>query len=114
MSLSVCGAFLAAGPDLWLIYGEPYVFAASAAFVDTRMEGLVGSLSLIPIKVFQAAELILTSIQSTGFGKKQMDTHPFLKDGQKSFEDRLARIKINCAAIMSNTLVLTVTMSETE
>jgi hypothetical protein len=82
--------------------------------VGTRLEGLVGSLSLIPIKVFQAAELILTSIQSTGFGKKQMDTHPFLNDGQTSFEDRLARIMINCAAIMSNTLGLTVNMSEIE
>jgi hypothetical protein len=75
MSLSVCGAFLAAGPDLWLIYGEPYVFAASAAFVDTRLEGLVGSLSLIPIKVFQAAELILTSIQSTRFCRIVSNVH---------------------------------------
>jgi serine/threonine protein kinase len=114
ITLSVCGAFLAAGPDLWLAYGEQYVFAASAALGDTRLEGLVGSLSLIPIKVYQAAELIITSIKSTGFSKKQTDIHSLFKDGSMNFEDRLARIKINCATMMSNTFGLTVNTSESE
>ncbi|KAG7353333.1 nuclear protein SET [Nitzschia inconspicua] len=112
LSFSVCGAVLAAGPDLWLTYGEQYVFAASAAFMNASLHGLVAGLSVIPIKIFQAAELIVTSISNTTFGKKQADAHPLFKGGIRGLRDHLSRIKSSCAAMMSSDLALNLSENE--
>ncbi|KAL3919148.1 MAG: hypothetical protein SGILL_003899 [Bacillariaceae sp.] len=109
---SLGGAVLAAGPDLWLTYGEQYIFAASCAFLDADVQNLCAALSLIPIKVFQAAELLATSVKSTGYGRKHLQGHPLVKMGKKGLETRLPRIKNSCAMMMSSNLGLSVVPSE--
>jgi len=101
-AFSVSGPILAVGPDLWLTYGEEYVFAACAAFLDAKFEILIKALSLIPIKILQAAEMIATSIKRTGFGKKSLIHSPIYQGGHKGLQDRIPSIKILCAFLMSN------------
>jgi serine/threonine protein kinase len=112
LAFSLSGALLAAGPDLWLVYGEKYIFAASAAFLDANIQNLCVTLSLIPIKIFQAAEMIATSVKSTGYGKKHVQGHPLFKVGKKGLEVHLPHIKNMCAMMMGNNLGLSVTPSE--
>ena len=101
LAFSLSGPALAAGPDLWLSYGEEYIFAASAAFLDAKFERLITVLSLIPIKILQAAEIIATKVNTTGFGKKQ-SIHDIFKEGKKGLQKRLPAIKVLCGFLMSN------------
>jgi hypothetical protein len=101
LAFSVSGPVLAAGPDLWLTYGEEYVFAAAAGFLDAKLESLFPALSLIPFKVHQAAEMITESMKIPGFGKVQ-SPHRLFKDGKKGLIKRLPRIKEICAQSMSS------------
>ena len=98
MAFSVSGPILAVGPDLWLAYGEEYIFTACAAFLDAKFENLITALSLIPIKVLQAAELIAASVKKSGFGKKTS----IFQGSHKGLQDRLPSIKTLCAFLMSN------------
>lgn len=102
-AFSVSGPILSVGPDLWLTYGEKYIFVACAAFLDAKFENLITVLSLIPIKVLQAAELIAESIKKTGFGKKSFMNNPALyQKGHKGLHDRIPTIKTTCAFLMSS------------
>jgi len=96
------GPVLGAGVDLWLTYGEEYIFTACAAFLDAKFENLFTALSLIPIKVLQAAEMIAASVNRTGFGKKHLTNHPIIKEGKKGLQARLPPMKTLCAFLMSN------------
>jgi len=94
------GPLLAAGADLWLTYGAEYVFAAAAAFFDAPLEGIFASLSLIPFKVHQAAEIVCSSMRNTSFGKIP-SSHPLFKEGKKGLSSRLPSIKDTCAKSMT-------------
>jgi serine/threonine protein kinase len=102
LAFAISGPVLAAGQDLWLTYGEEYIFTACAAFLDAKFENLFAALSLIPIKVLQTAEMIASSLNKTGLGKKHLANHPILKEGKKGLQDRLPAIKTLCAFLMSN------------
>ncbi|KAL3918428.1 MAG: hypothetical protein SGILL_004239 [Bacillariaceae sp.] len=112
LSFSVSGAILAAGPDLWLSYGEQYIFAAAAAFLNAGHERLFACLNLVPIKVYQAAEMMCTSVKSTGYGRKHLQGHPLVKEGKNGLEAHLPRIKNSCAMMMSSSLGVSVPTSE--
>jgi Protein kinase domain/SET domain len=94
------GPMLASGADLWLTYGAEYVFAAAAGFLDAPLDGIFSSLSLIPFKVHQAAEIVSASMRNTSFGKIQ-STHPVFKEGKKGLSNRLPLIKDICAKSMT-------------
>jgi serine/threonine protein kinase len=100
LSLSLSGPVLASGADLWLTHGPEYIFAASAAFLDADYEGLCLSLSLIPIKVCRAAEIIASAVKATTFGERHL-SHPIFKSGRKVLENKIPTIKIRCANLMS-------------
>jgi len=103
LAFAISGPVLAAGQNLWLMYGEEYIFTACAAFLDAKFENLFTALSLIPIKVLQTAEIIAESLKKTGLGKKHSVNHPILlKEGKKGLQDRLPAIKALCAFLMSN------------
>lgn len=102
LSFSLSGPVLASGADLWLTHGPEYIFAASAAFLEADYESLSLSLSLIPIKVCRAAEIIAAAVKTTTFGRKHL-SHPLFKEGRKVLESKLPAIKIKCANLMSET-----------
>jgi len=115
LDFAISGPVLAAGQDLWLTYGEEYIFTACAAFLDAKFENLITALSLIPIKVLQTAEIIASSLKKTGFGRKHLANHPIVKQGKKGLQDRLPAIKALCAFLMSNKQgVASILPSETE
>lgn len=64
------GPVLAAGGNLWLKYGTKYIFTAVAGFLGCEMEPLFEALSLIPLKVSQAAQLIAKSVESNGISSE--------------------------------------------
>jgi serine/threonine protein kinase len=97
---SFSGPVLAVGPDLWLTYGTEYVFAAASTFLGATLESLCIALSLVPIKVFQAAEMIANAMKGSGF-KKRHHSHPLVKEGKKGLQSSLPSIKIACANLMS-------------
>jgi Protein kinase domain/SET domain len=100
LKFAYSGPMLAAGADLWLTYGAEYVYAAAAGFLDARLEGIFSSLSLIPFKVHQAAEIVSSSMRNTSFGKIQ-SSHPIFKEGKKGLSNRLPLIKEICAKCMT-------------
>jgi hypothetical protein len=51
--------------------------------MNLSVQNLFSALSLIPIKVFQAAEIIAMLAKNAGFGKKPMVQHPLYKEGGK-------------------------------
>ena len=102
LEFAISGPVLAAGQDLWLTYGEEFIFTACAAFLDAKFENLITALSLIPIKVLQTAEIIASSLKKSGFGKKHLGNHPIVKEGVIGLQNRLPAIKALCAFLMSN------------
>jgi len=102
LAFAISGPVLAAGQNLWLTYGEEYIFTACAAFLDAKFEHLITALSLIPIRVLQTAEIIAASLKKNGFGRKHLVAHPIAKEGKKGLEDRLLAMKTLCTFLMSN------------
>ena len=97
----VCsGPFLAAGPKLWLKYGIEYVFAAAAGFLRADIEALCPALSLIPLKVLQAAELIAHSVK-VGATSKRGSSHALFEDGKGALLQHIPRIKEVCVKCMA-------------
>lgn len=75
MALALSGYVLAAGPVLWLKYGPKYAFAAIAGFLSIDIEPLFPALSLQPLTVSHAAELIYHSCQALSRVKKSVALH---------------------------------------
>jgi hypothetical protein len=63
LDIFLCGPVLATGPDLWIRYGVEYIFTAVAGFLCIQIETLFQSLSLIPVKVSQAAQFVADSVE---------------------------------------------------
>eukprot|EP00934_Nitzschia_sp_Nitz4_P008455 Nitzschia sp. Nitz4//scaffold80_size88189//18388//23841//NITZ4_005082-RA/size88189-processed-gene-0.12-mRNA-1//1//CDS//3329558615//8445//frame0 len=91
---------LGAGADLWLSYGVDYIYTASAGFLGLDMTKLFSALSLIPLKVSRAAELISQSVQASHFGKI-LSSHPAFRDGKEGVENRYRDICKICADSMA-------------
>ena len=100
LSFSSCGPVLASGADLWLLYGAEYIFAAAAGFLEADLKSLCSSLSLIPLKVAQAAEIIANSVNTTGLGKRT-SSHRLFREDKGALIDMLPRIKETCVQCMS-------------
>ncbi len=64
MELALSGPSLAAGPILWLKLGPKYAFAAMTAIYSMDVEHLFESLSIKPLKLINAVELMTDSILS--------------------------------------------------
>lgn len=99
LDLVLSGPVLAAGADLWLKYGEEYIFAAVLGFLAIELDKLFGPLSLIPIKVSQAAVLVAASVEANGNSRKS--TRAIFNGGIESFLNNLENIKRICVRSMS-------------
>ena len=101
--LALSGPVLAAGPTLWLKYGAEYVFAAVAGFLSIDLENLVTALSLIPLKVSQAAEIIANSIKVGHAGRKS-GAHSFFTGGSEALVKQVPFIRETCGLIPGVTM----------
>ena len=102
MSLALSGHVLAAGPILWLKYGPKYAFAAIAGFLSLDLEKIFHALSLVPLTVSHAAELIYTSCQAMSKAKKsvnQSSKHEIFND--VTMKGNYTKIQNECAAYMN-------------
>jgi len=102
--LALSGPVLAAGSTLWLKYGTEYVFAAVAGFLSIDLEKLVTTLSLIPLKVSQAAEIIANSIKTSHAGRKS-GLHSFFTGGSDALTKHVPLIRETCIKCMSKGLI---------
>ena len=103
--LAFCGPVLAAGPELWLKYGVEYIFAVAAAFLKGDLAVLFPALSLIPLKVSQAAELLVQSAKLGRPSSKRIPSHPLLEGTKETLEKYLPRIKETCVESMKQGLL---------
>ena len=105
MALALSGHVLAAGPILWLKYGPKYAFAAIAGFLSLDIEPLFPALSLQPLTVSHAAELIYHSCQALSRVKKSaalMSSHElFSESNVPSMGSKIQKIQMDCATYIS-------------
>eukprot|EP00956_Cyclotella_meneghiniana_P044340 scaffold313154_cov96-Cyclotella_meneghiniana.AAC.3 len=103
MSLALSSHVLAAGPVLWLKYGPKYAFAAIAGYLSLDLEKIFHALSLVPVTVSHAAELIYNSCQALSKAKKsvshQSSKHEIFND--ITMKANYHKIQSDCAAYMS-------------
>lgn len=99
LDLAFSSEVLAAGPELWLKYGAEYVFAAVVAFLDADLTVLISSLSLIPLKVSQAAELLIAMSKVRKSLNKETPSHYLLECGMERLKSRLPRIVNACVEL---------------
>jgi histone-lysine N-methyltransferase SETD2 len=105
MALALSGHVLAAGPVLWLKYGPKYAFAAIAGLLSIDIEPLFPALSLQPLTVSHAAELIYQSCQALSRVKKIVALqakHELFSDS-KAFQMgvTIQNVQKDCATYMS-------------
>jgi serine/threonine protein kinase len=100
LDILLSGPVLAAGPDLWLRYGVEYIFTAVAGFLGIQIEPLFQSLSLIPVKVSQAAQIVADSVEMNGNSRKS--TRSIFNGGTEAFLSNLDTIKRVCMTFMAN------------
>ena len=105
MALALSGHVLAAGPVLWLKYGPKYAFAAIAGFLSINIEPLFPALSLQPLTVSHAAELIYQSCQALARVKKSValqSKHELFSDSKVSLMGtNIQQIQKDCATYIS-------------
>jgi histone-lysine N-methyltransferase SETD2 len=105
MALALSGHVLAAGPVLWLTYGPKYAFAAIAGFLSIDIEPLFPALSLQPLTVSHAAELIYHSCQALSRVKKSIALqvkHELFSDSKVSLMGtNIQKVQKDCASYMS-------------
>ncbi|KAL3757051.1 hypothetical protein ACHAWU_002890 [Discostella pseudostelligera] len=105
MALALSGHVLAAGPILWLKYGPKYAFAAIAGFLSIDIEPLFPALSLQPLTVSHAAELIYQSCQGLSRVKKSaalMSSHELFSESNVSnMGSKIQKIQMDCATYIS-------------
>ena len=101
---SYSGPVLAAGADLWLKYGAEYVFAAAAGFLEANLETLCPALSLIPLKISQAAEMITESVKLSGYSKRNAE-HTLFAKGKERLVELLPGINNICMKCMTMGLI---------
>eukprot|EP00970_Alexandrium_tamarense_P002889 scaffold417_cov184-Alexandrium_tamarense.AAC.18 len=101
MALALSGHVLAAGPTLWLKYGPKYSFAAIAGFLSLDIEKLFPALSLVPLTVSHAAELIYQSSQALSKVKKSVTLNKHELFNSSSMGMIIQKIQKDCATYMS-------------
>jgi len=95
------GPVLGAGAELWLKYGVEYVFAVAAGFLKADLEDLIPALSLIPLKVSQAAKLLVEAARYGRASSQERCSHPLLDSGKEKLEKYLPQIEQTCIGIMA-------------
>jgi len=100
LAIACSGPVLAAGSTLWLKYGIEYVFAAAAGFLHANLPALFQALNLIPLQVYQAAELIAESVKFSPPSKRG-PTHALFDGGRESLLGHVPRIKDVCVKCMT-------------
>ena len=81
--------------QLWLTHGAEYAFAAVAGFLSVDLQKLTSALSLIPLKVSMAAEIIAKSIKSNSGGRRNI-SHTFFTGGSEALLKQLPQIQSTC------------------
>jgi serine/threonine protein kinase len=99
------GPVLGAGAELWLKYGIEYIFASAAAFLKADLGDLLPALSLIPLKVWQAAQLL---VENAKYGRpsNKAPSNPLVEGGKERLEKYLPTIEHMCIQIMSKEITV--------
>lgn len=95
------GPVLGAGGELWLKYGIEYIFATTAALLKADLSDLLPALSLIPLKVSQAAHLLVESAKYCRTSNCKTPLSPIAEDGNDQFDIYLPTIEQKCVEMMS-------------
>lgn len=95
------GPVIGAGAELWLKYGIEYIFAAAAAFLKADLVLLFPALELIPLKVSQAAQLLVASAKYGQPSSDKTPSNPLVEGGKDRLEKYLPAIEMKCVEIMS-------------
>ena len=97
-NLAFSGQVLGAGAELWLKFGIEYILVACAAFSGVNFGALIPALSLIPLKVQAAAEILVDNVK---FGPPAI--LPFLEKSRNIAKKSLGPIRGRCMEIMQQT-----------
>eukprot|EP00977_Amphora_coffeiformis_P009293 scaffold2103_cov185-Amphora_coffeaeformis.AAC.38 len=97
-TLAFSGQVLGAGAELWLKFGIEYILVACAALLEADFGSLIPALSLIPLKVQTAAEIIVDNVK---FGPPA--AVPFLEKSRNNAKRSLGPIRTRCMQIMQQT-----------
>jgi serine/threonine protein kinase len=100
--ITFSGPILSAGAEVWLKYGVEYVFAAAAAFLKANLSDVLSALSLIPLKVSQAAEILAISAKLDRLSSTKRAFHPLLEGGRERLEKQLPRVKETCLKLTTD------------
>ncbi|GKY90554.1 hypothetical protein MPSEU_000029100 [Mayamaea pseudoterrestris] len=98
------GPVLGCGHDLWLRYGFEYVFAVASGLLQIESKYLFSALSLIPLKVSRAAELLVESLKLNRSPGKSLKHHHLLEGNKWELERRLPLLKQACIDAMTSSL----------
>lgn len=97
-SLAFSGQVLGAGAELWLKFGVEYILVACAALLGEKFGTLIPALSLIPLKVQTAAEILVDNVK---FGPPAALS--FLERSRNHAKKMLGPIRSKCMEIMQQT-----------
>lgn len=97
MQLAMSGPVTASGPILWLKLGPEYAFAAMTALYCMDLGHLFSSLSINPLKVIDAVDLIVDSILSNRKIKQNASkSHEIFTKSRETFSTLKRNIKHLC------------------
>lgn len=101
-NFTLSGPVLGAGAELWLKYGIEYIFAASSAFLQISIDDLLPALSLIPLKVSQAAQLLSQTVKYGRPMCRSTPTHPLVEKEDGRLEKLLPELERRCINLMTD------------
>jgi len=100
LAIACSGLLLAAGPLLWLKYGLKYIFSTFAVFLGANLDALCSVLSLHPMKLMQAVEIIVQSVVRNSTNKDTLLHEHFgeQKGGLRQYVPGMKEKCLKCAA----------------
>jgi len=106
MELTLAGPVLATGSVIWLKLGAEYAFTAVAALLSIDVKHLFSALSLNPLKLYDAVELVTSSILTNKGSRHSKTSHDIFKGHRGAFVAVKKTIKALCVDQMASTTTL--------
>jgi len=108
MELTLTGPVFASGPSIWLKLGPEYAFTAMAALLSLDIKHLFSTLSLNPLKLNDAVDLITTSILTNRASRQKGSkiSHDIFKGRSDTFAKLKVAIKDICTTQMAATKIV--------
>jgi serine/threonine protein kinase len=105
MELTLTGPVLATGAVIWLKLGPEYAFTAMAALLSFSVKDLITSLSLNPLKLSDAVELVTNSILTNKVTRRKgsKSSHDVFDGRRETFMEVKKHVKNLCKEQVINT-----------